>query len=331
MNKRLGILTLGLGLAGALVGAAGWCLVAPGEVVVVRRLGRLIEPPWGPGLHWGYPLGIDRLTRVRADAVRQLTIGRAGLPGADAEPSAGEVLTGDLNLLRIQATVQYRISSPVAYTLQAEASEPLLARAAEASLSRALAGHGVEAVLRSDRRRIAQEAEQDLQANSDRLSLGVTILGVSLTDARPPVEVAGEFAAAQAAESHRDRRINEARAYEAVQATAADSQAQAALEAARGEAGRTVLTARAEAQHFLALMAEVQRSRDLTIRRLYIESLQRLLEGVRRKLILPPGESLDLTVLGLQGAGAPRSPPSAPPTEGGALGSRAGGGMPPGR
>ncbi|HZW33111.1 MAG TPA: SPFH domain-containing protein [Isosphaeraceae bacterium] len=313
-KKLLAALAAGLGLAVALFVAAGWCLVAPGEVVVVRRLGRLVEPPWGPGLHWRFPLGIDRLDRVRSDAVRHVTIGQAGPPGGDQEPSTGEALTGDLNLVRIQATVQYRVARPVDFVLHAEPAEHLLARSAEASLTRALARRGVDAVLRSDRQLIARDVERDLQADSDRLALGAAILGVSLTDARPPVEVAADFAAAQAAESHRDRRVHEARTHEAVQLTAAKAQAEAAREAARADATRTTLHARAEAQHFLTLMAEARRSPDLTIRRLYIETLQDLLDRVRRKLILPPGDSLDLTVLGLRGDDAPRrGPPLDPP------------------
>src|SRR5262245_19722800 len=304
----------GLGLAGVLFVAAGWCLVAPGEVVVVRRLGRLVKPPWGPGLHWRIALGIDRLDRVRSDAVRHLTIGQAGPPGGDREPSTGEALTGDLNLVRIQATVQYRVARPVDSVVDAEPVEELLARAAEASLAQALARRGVDAVLRSDRQLIARDVQRDLQADSDRLALGVAILGVSLTDARPPLEVAADFAAAWAAESHRDRRVNEARTHEAVGITAATAQAQAVLEAARADAARTVLHARAEAHHFLTVMAEARRSRDLTIRRLYLETLQDLLDRVQRKLVLPPGDSVDLTVLGLREQDAPRRGPEPLPT-----------------
>jgi membrane protease subunit HflK len=129
----------------------------------------------------------------------------------------------------------------------------------------------------------------------------VAILSMSLTDARPPTEVAGDFAAAQSAESQRDRRINEARTYEAVHAATAAAQGEARVEAARAEAARTVLSSRAEAQRFLALLAEGRRSPVLTVRRLYIESLHELLGRVKRKLILPPGESVDVTVLGLRG------------------------------
>ena len=51
----------------------------------------------------------------------------------------------------------------------------------------------------------------------------MAILGVSLTDARPPAEVAPDFAAAQSARSEHDRRINEARTYAATTVTEADS------------------------------------------------------------------------------------------------------------
>ena len=56
--------------------------------------------------------------------------------------------------------------------------------------------------------------------------------------------------------------------------------------------------AQAEAQRFLVLLAEVGRSRSLTMHRIYIESVQSLLDGVRRKLVLPAGAEIDLTVLG---------------------------------
>jgi modulator of FtsH protease HflK len=313
MKRPLAILLLGAGLVAAGFAAAGWCVVAPGEVVVVRRLGRVVEPPWGPGLHWHYPPGIDRLDRIRTDAVRQLTIGQAGPPSSAREPSSGEMLTGDLNLLRVEATVQYRVARPIDHALKSDQADDLLTQAAEASLARSLARRGVDAALRSDRRRIAQEVADDLQSTADGLRLGVLILGVSLTDARPPAEVAADFAEAQAAESRRDDRINVARTYEAVQLATAASRGEASREAARAEAGRTLLTARAEADRFLALMAEVHRSRDLTVRRLYMETVQSLLGRVRRKIILPPGDSIDLTVLGLRGLATPWAIPQTDP------------------
>src|SRR5262249_57024473 len=105
VSRRLGW-GIGLGVAGLAYLASGWVAVAPGEAAVVRRLGRVLPSPWGPGLHLGWPLGGDRVGRVRTEEVRRLTVGLAGAPGAGSEPGAGEFLTGDLNLLRSEATVQ---------------------------------------------------------------------------------------------------------------------------------------------------------------------------------------------------------------------------------
>lgn len=295
---------------------SGWVMVAPGEVVIVRRLGRLVEPNWGPGLHWRFPLGIDRLDRVRSDAVRQLTIGSAGPPGADDEPSAGEFMTGDLNLLRVQATVQYRVAQPSDYVLHVEQVDALLARSASASIARSLAARGVDAVLRTERQAITRDVEDHLASVSADYRLGVTILGVSLTDARPPTEVASDFAAAQSAESERDRRVNEAQSYEETTSAAAKSAAQAKLEGAHAAAERRTVTARAQAERFLALAVQAERAPALTIRRLYIESVQALLDRVKSKVIVPPGGDLDLTVLGIKDTPAPSPSDRSTPVRG---------------
>jgi membrane protease subunit HflK len=280
--------------------ATGWVVVAPGEAVVVRRLGRVLPRPWTQGPHWGWPVGIDRVVRVRTDEVRRLAIGLAGTPGPDDAPGSGEFLTGDLNLLRARGVVQYRVSDPVACVLHARDLDRLLSRLAEASLSRALAHHGIDAALRTERLAVAQDAQADLSRAAAREQLGLAILGVSLTDARPPAEVQPDFDAAQAAQSERDRRLNEARTYVAKTLPAARSAASAKLEVAHAQANRTASLASSRAERFLALLAESERSRRLTVRRLYLDALRDLLPKVRRKLVLTPEEPVDLSIFGSQ-------------------------------
>src|SRR3954451_20723009 len=128
--------------------ATGWTVVAPGEVVVVRRLGRVLPAAWAPGPHLGWPWGFDRTNRVRLDAVRRLPIGQVDVPGPDDDPGAGEYLTGDLNLLRARGIVQYRVADPVAFAPRSPDVEPLLTRLAEAALTRALGRRGIDSALR---------------------------------------------------------------------------------------------------------------------------------------------------------------------------------------
>jgi modulator of FtsH protease HflK len=298
MRRRASLLVLGLLLGSALYLATGWIVVSPGEAVVVRRLGRVLLQPWTQGPHWGGPLGIDRTVRVRTDEVRRLEIGLAGTPSADDAPGAGEFLTGDLNLLRARGVVQYRVADPIAFVLHAEDVEPLLRRLAEASLTRALAHRGVDSALRTERLEIARDAEAELARSVSRYDLGLAILGVSLTDARPPAEVQADFDAAQAAQSEFDRRLNEAKTYAATALPAAGSSALARTEQAHAAANRTVALARSSADRFLALLVEADKSRSLTVRRLYRDTLRDLLPRVRRKLLLTPDEPVDLSIFG---------------------------------
>jgi membrane protease subunit HflK len=289
-----------IGIAVLLLAASGLHAVRPGEQVVVRRFGRVVEPAWGPGLHWGLPPGINRYDRVRTDEVRRLNVGLADAPEDGADPSAGEFLTGDLNLVRIQAVIQYRVDRPAEFLVRGAGTEDLLGRLAEASLSGSLARRGIDPVLRGDRPRIAGEVERALKDAIEHHRLGLAILGVSLTEARPPGEVAADFVAAQSAESRRDRRVNEARTYAETTATAAKAASHAQLDAARAAAHRQVVESRAQVQRFLALAAEARRSRALTIQRIYLDSMKSLLNQVRRKVVLPPGDAVDLTVLGIE-------------------------------
>jgi membrane protease subunit HflK len=238
--------------------------------------------------------------RLRLDEVRRLEFGRIGPAGPLDPPGAGEYLTGDLNIVRANGVVQYRVTDPVAYLLRSGDRDQLLARLTESGLARALAARGIDAPLRSGRPEVAREVQVQLSRSAEALGLGIAILGVNLSDARPPSEVEPAFAEAQAALSERDRRIVEARALAPAMRPAALAQARARTDEANARASRSVEMARAEAGRFLALLAEADRSRPLTVRRLYRDALRELLPRVRRKVLVTPEEPVDL---GLFGAG----------------------------
>ncbi|MFO0951757.1 MAG: protease modulator HflK [Isosphaeraceae bacterium] len=297
MNRRRVWVTLTV-LAGLAYLSTGLLVVAQGEVGVVWRFGRTLPSPRLPGLHLGLPVGIDRVTRVRTDEVRRLAVGQADAPSSWDEPGAGEFLTGDLNLLRVGGTLQYRVDDPVSFARQVEGVEPILKRLSAASLSRALARQGIDATLHEGRAVAAREAEQSVDREARRYGLGVAVLTLSLTDARPPTEVAPDFAEAQSARSDHDRRVNEAKSYAATTLTEAKAKATVRVEQARAAADRTVALARARAARFVALVESTLPNRPLAVRRLYHDTLRELLPRVGRKLVLAPEEPVDLSVLG---------------------------------
>ncbi len=280
------------------IAATGLVSVAPGESAVVRRFGRLLPGAWGPGLHLGLPLGLDRAERVETGRVRRVEVGLAETPGPDDDPGAGEYVTGDLNLIHARAVVQYRVADPARFVLAADDHEAVVSRLAEASLARALSRRGVDGALRDGRAAIAADVRSDFERSARGYGLGLAVLGVSLTDAQPPVEVQPDFASAQSARSDLDRKRNEARARAEAVGIAATAKARATEEAARGEADRIVAMARGRADRFVALLAEADRSRRLTVRRLYLDGLRDGLARVRRKVLLTPDEPIDMSLFG---------------------------------
>ena len=274
-------------------------VVEPGEEGVVRRFGRVLPRVLRPGFHLKTPLGVDRVTHVRSAEVRRLTIGLGQGASTSGEPGAGEFLTADLNLVRAEATIQYRIADPIAFVLAGDDVIPILKQLSEASLGRSLATRGIDATLREDRAPAAREAEQSLARGVQRYRLGVQVLGVNVTDARPPSEVADAFALAQSADSAHDKRLNEARTYAQTSRTRTDSEARARLEQAQARVtSSTLALAKSRNGRFLALKSEVDKARPLTIRRLYLEALRDLLPKVHRKLVLTPDEPIDLSLFG---------------------------------
>ncbi len=278
--------------------ASGLVSVAPGESAVVRRFGRLLANPYGPGLHLGLPLGLDRVERVETERVRRVEIGLAETPGPGDDPGAGEYLTGDLNLIHARAVVQYRVADPARFVLAADDREGTLRRLAESCLARSLARRGIDGALRDGRAAIAADVQSMLGESARRYGLGLAVLGVSLTDAQPPAEVQPDFAAAQSARSDLDRKRNEANARAESVRIAARAKARTTEEAARAAADRAVALAKGRAARFVALLAEAERSRRLTVRRLYLDGLRDGLARVRRKVLLTPDEPIDLSLFG---------------------------------
>ncbi|QEH37431.1 Modulator of FtsH protease HflK [Aquisphaera giovannonii] len=305
-RRKVAIGLVGFGSLIVAAMATGVRAVKPGERVVVRRFGRVVRPGWGPGIHVGLPLGLDRFESVRTDEVRRVSVGTG--PSASVavpDPAAGEFLTGDLNLAHAQAVVQYRVARPEEWLARAQDPERLLRSRAESALARALARRGIDPILRDDRPAISREVAGALGRAA--IEVGVEVLGVSLTEARPPAEVAEDFLAADSAQSRRDGRVTEATTLAGTTATRARAEADAVVERARSSAERRQVAARAEAGRFLAMLEAARLDRPLTIRRLYLDAMAEFLPRAGRKVIVPADGSVDLGILGdTAGASVPR-------------------------
>lgn len=299
--------------------ATGLTVVRQDEVGVVRRYGAVLAEPWGPGLHWGLPWGIDRIDRVKTGQTRVLAIGARDNEGAPLtsapNPETDDFLTGDLNLVTARAVVQYRVSDPVKYLFTARSCDLILKAAAESALTRTMTGSGVDDVLTTGRGDVAERTRRAIQEQADGHGLGVSVRAVRLGRVAPPTPVAPAFADAARARSDRRQVITRAEEYrDRVQADARGGAREIADRAA-GRYDSLVQNARGEADRFTLVLTESKKNTEATRRRLYLETLAELFPRFRRKVIVAPGEELDLSLFTEEG-NTSSSPTNALPANG---------------
>ncbi len=289
--------------------ATSLTVVQQDEVAVVRRFGAALREPWGPGLHWGLPWGIDRVDRVKTGQTRTLTIGARDLQSAPLtrapSPDSDDFLTGDLNLVTAQAIVQYRVSDPVAFLFRSASVDAALGTSAEAALTRALAARGIDDVLTVGRAEVADGMLRAVQEQADRQGLGVSIRAIRLGRVTPPVAVAPAFADAARARSDRRQSVTTAEEYRDRALADAKSTAQETADRASARFEREVQTARGEADRFTKVVVEARKAPLPTRRRLYLEALAELLPRFARKVVVAPGQDVDISMIANEGKKEP--------------------------
>jgi membrane protease subunit HflK len=219
-----------LGVAGLLLllytVASALTQIEPGERGVVRQFGRVLSEKPGPGLYRGLPWGMEQVDRIPVGKVRRVSVGFTGKDEEDPSVTpAGQLLTGDHNLVNVQAEVYYKVidGEVEKFALQSDRAEPVLARLAEAALAEWIAGRTVDEVLVRGKLDLPGHVRAAIQERLPSYDLGIEVEQASIIRLYPPDEVKAAFdevAKAQTkivtqvnqAEQEKERRLNEARA-----------------------------------------------------------------------------------------------------------------------
>lgn len=313
MSRRVWT-TAALAIAAAGYLATGITAVAPDERGVVRRFGAARVDPYLPGLHWGLPWGLERVDRVKTEQARTVAVGARDLQSAplsrSPDPASDDFLTGDLNLATAQALVQFHVSDPVKYLFAARSADAALAALAESALTDALARRTIDDVLTTGRSEIAERMRADLQRQADAHGLGIAVRAVRLGRVAPPAPVAPAFADAARARSDRRQAVTRAEEYHDRTVFDTKGQVREIADRAEGRHDTLVKTARGEADRFARLLAEVRKEPGAARERLYLETIAEVLPRLTRKIVVAPGQDVDLSIFGEADASPPRTGPA---------------------
>jgi membrane protease subunit HflK len=244
-------------LAVAAYAAMGLSQVQPGERGLVRRFGKFVERV-GPGLRIGWPPPIERVDRVALDRVRRLTVGYQPDRDEEIEAPAGQLLTGDHNLINVQVLIDYTLTEDALerYVLQADRVELFLTRAAESVLMEYAAANSVDEVLLRGKLEMPRLLQTILQARMEEYGLGISVLGSSVSYLYPPSEVKLAFDEVNRAQTAIRTREHEATQEADNRRKRAESERNRIESFARAYAVEQNLLARADAARFTQRLAQ---------------------------------------------------------------------------
>lgn len=198
---------------------------------------------------------------------------------------SGLMLTTDENIIDIDFQVVWNISDPAKFLFNLAEPQETIRAVSESAMREVIARSELAPILNRDRQLVADEVLQLIQMTLDQYDSGVNIVLLNLDKADPPREVIDSFREVQAAEQERDRLERQADAYANRVTAGARGEAASQLEQAEAYRAQQVNEATGEAARFTSVLEEYVRAPEVTRKRLYLETMERVLSDVD-KIIL---------------------------------------------
>ncbi|PZQ96793.1 MAG: FtsH protease activity modulator HflK [Cereibacter sphaeroides] len=233
-----------------------------------------------PGLNFA-PWPFVKAEIVQLTGERQTDVG-TGQGGAN---DTGLMLTRDQNIVDIEFQVIWNVSDPAKYLFNLADPTDTIKAVSESAMRDIIARSELSPILNRDRGVIAADLRAAVQQTMDSYDSGVNVVRVNFAKADPPREVIDSFREVQAAQQERDRLEKEADAYANRVTAGARGESARVLEEAEAYRAQAVNVAEGEASRFLSVYDEYVKAPEVTRRRLYLETMERVF-GDMNKVIL---------------------------------------------
>ena len=275
---------------------------------VIQRFGRYVRVT-GPGLHFKLPFGIETVSKVKTGRNFQMEFGyrtvEAGVRSRFTERGFKEeslMLSGDLNVVDLQWTVQYKIGDPKDFLFQVKDVDSAIRDMSESVMRRVVGNRLFDFVLTVGRAEIADRVKVEMQKVLDSYRTGIQVVNVKMQNVTPPGPVEAAFNEVNEAEQERESKINQAQAAYNREIPKAKGSALQTISQAEGYALERVNQAKGEANRFIDVLKEYRQAKDVTKRRLYLESMNQLLDKVGEIYVIDADQKGLVPLLDLQKA-----------------------------
>ena len=262
--------------------------VNPDELGVVLHFGKVSgqEPP---GLHFRMPYPIDevRLPKVTRQNIIEIGMRSVGGParGVSPVPEESLMLTGDENIVDINFVVFWRIKDAQKYLFNIQNPEITVKDVAESAMRDVVGQSNIQPLLTGARQKTEQAVQELMQVVLDHYGAGISVDQVQLQKVDPPTQVIDAFRDVQAARADQERLQNEAGSYASRVIPEARGDAERILQGARAYKEQSVAEATGQTARFLKIYDEYKKAPEVTRKRMYLETMERVLGGTD-KIIL---------------------------------------------
>ena len=275
---------------------SGIFVVAPDEQGMVRSFGKLTRT-LEPGLHYHLPFPIETVSKPKVTEIQRFEFGFRTVnsgPPPQFKPMDDEalMLTGDENILDVWFIVQFRIKDATSYLFNVADPSKTMRDAAEAAMRAVMGENKIETAMTTGRVNIQNDAQKALQQTLDSYVSGMQVIAVQLQAVQPPEPVRSAFREVISAREEKNKFINEAESYTSdILPRARGLAVQIELEA-EAYKEQKIKQAQGDADRFLALLKEYRNAKDVTRKRLYLETMEEILSQARKLVIDSDNQSV---------------------------------------
>ncbi len=269
----------------------GVYMVGPDEVGVVRTFGEYTRVAQS-GLNYHFPYPIEQVNTPAVTEVKRIEIGFRTLRNGQYRTVEKEslMLTGDENIVDAEMIVQYKIKDPEAYLFKIVEPELTVREAAEASLRTVVGRNKIDETLTTGKFQIQEGTKTQLQSILDKYESGIHVVAVQLQDVSPPKEVIGAFKDVASAKEDKNRMVNQAEGYRNDIIPKARGEAEAMIRDAEGFRESRIKRSEGDAAKFTTILKEYRKAKSITQKRLYLETMEKVLPNIE-KIIIPDKDS----------------------------------------
>jgi membrane protease subunit HflK len=294
-----------------MIAATTFFTVKQDEVGIVQRFGRYVRTSQ-PGLNFKLPIGIEKVTKVNVKQIRTEEFGftstrtersrfadsRSRFQSGSENISVALMLTGDLNVALVPWIVQYRVKNPYDYLFRVRDVRRILIDMSEATMRLVVGDRSINEVI-SKRDEIAVEAKGFLQKELDQAQTGIHIVTIEMKRTNVPDPVQPSFNEVNQATQEKEQTIYQAREDYNKAIPAARGEAERTIKAAEGYALNRVNRAKGDAARFTSIYQEYIKAKDVTKRRMYLETMRTLFPKLGPKYIVDAEQKNILPLLNM--------------------------------